>query len=1222
MKTQHEELHRLQLIARHASNAVIITDTAGYTTWGNAQIERLTGYSAEELKNCKPGALLQGPETDSDSVQTMRRAVRACKPFDVTVANYTKAGQLYWVQIACQPFHDDDGALKGFISTQVDVTSLRRLSEFNNMHAAVNQVIANSGKDLALIQAVCDLAVRHAHLELAWIGRPDPEGRFVFLAYSGGASAYLDGFMISVDPSIREGQGPSGMTWRTGRPHYSESFATTKSLSPWQKRARHYGLDASATLPIFRNGQIWAVFSVYHTRSDVFDKDLRNVLDTLARDISNGLDQIDIRARERNLSEQLYQEKQLAQFTLASIEDAVATTDTDARILTLNPKARDLTGWRMHEALGVPANDVLRFVDVTTGEPREDPILQVLSSRNTISFGNNTLLVARDRSTRHVESAASPIFTQENGLKGCVIVFRDVTQRYALTQQLEWQANHDPLTKLPNRFALEHQLKTCIAKAKITGKRVAVGFIDLDDFKPVNDHYGHEAGDVLIKELSRRLKARLREGDFLARLAGDELVVVVDALEAEGLDLVLEAVLARLHEAVEEPFVLMPDERVSLDMSMGVSIYPQDADDVDGLIRQADAAMYMAKENKYSRSKWWRNAAFSLTHHSVHEPLDPYGAAASELLLKTVQAWRGLHEEFVEAFYAGLFERPTTERVLSLLDQGELKRLKDKQTDHLLRLTSPDLDRITHQTVASKLGEIHAMVGVESSDIIAAMEEYGRLLRYACQKLPWRIDARLALDSIMQSRLAAEIQYQSKGRDQVDRDRIGNLAGLEREMKDWLEEGAFAERLCRHLAQMPCICAAVIGRPDSGDHFVLEFEEGQTQNVRALLAEETTARDGRNDLGFGWQRAWVTGQLQITDLSPKVSAALTMNEATGGRDIRSAAYIAILDTQGHTNAIVALFGSYPGQFSQVPMRMWLESVQHIVTPAFQRLEKSGGENPIDTQTRERLHALLFGDGVQVVVQPIVSLITGQIEKAEMLARLYDGKSLLPPAAFLPAFGKQDLQALFRIVLNQSMLWLDAWNHQGLRLDVNVNVPPSVLVSPDCVQWVVDALNAHAIEPSRLYLELLETEDDTGLSSRRDETIAKLAKMGVRLVMDDLGSGYSSLHRMRLLPFHSVKVDQGLVQDAMSDPERNVPFVGSLVRTAQVLGLEVVIEGLETLDMVDMAARLKAEYGQGYALSKPMLPNELVQWAQKWHATFSIDQLNTPLGDFAKTFLSV
>jgi EAL domain-containing protein (putative c-di-GMP-specific phosphodiesterase class I) len=242
-----------------------------------------------------------------------------------------------------------------------------------------------------------------------------------------------------------------------------------------------------------------------------------------------------------------------------------------------------------------------------------------------------------------------------------------------------------------------------------------------------------------------------------------------------------------------------------------------------------------------------------------------------------------------------------------------------------------------------------------------------------------------------------------------------------------------------------------------------------------------------------------------------------------------------------------------------------------------------------------------------------------VDKVEVLARLRDGGDLISPGTFLPAFGQQDLQVLFRKGLKQILAWLATWDAQGFCVDASINLPPSVLVARDCPRWIEEELMATGLAPSRLYLELLETEDDAFDTQRRDAAVTQLAALGVRLVMDDLGSGYSSLQRLRTLPFHTVKIDQELVKHAPSDPDQTVPFIGSLVRMAQALGLSVVIEGLETGALVEMAAGLGADYGQGYALSRPFLPQAFADWMKEWHWVTASTEPDTELGRRALLF---
>lgn len=166
----------------------------------------------------------------------------------------------------------------------------------------------------------------------------------------------------------------------------------------------------------------------------------------------------------------------------------------------------------------------------------------------------------------------------------------DITDRKQREDEQEWLANHDPLTALPNRALLADRLKTTLALARRSQSLVAVLFLDLDGFKPVNDRYGHAAGDQLLESLARRLESRLRGSDTLARLGGDEFVMVIPISRCEE----LREIVNRLADDLHEPITLS-EGVVQVDGSIGIAVFPRDADNADTLLRQADEAMYVVK---------------------------------------------------------------------------------------------------------------------------------------------------------------------------------------------------------------------------------------------------------------------------------------------------------------------------------------------------------------------------------------------------------------------------------------------------------------------------------------------------------------------------------------------------------------------------------------------------------------------------------------------------
>ena len=165
---------------------------------------------------------------------------------------------------------------------------------------------------------------------------------------------------------------------------------------------------------------------------------------------------------------------------------------------------------------------------------------------------------------------------------------------------------HDTLTGLPNRMALRQRLEDALERARRNGTEVAVGYMDLDDFKQVNDRLGHAAGDKLLREVARRWSARMRSNDVLARLGGDEFVMVIADIDPASAHEELAAVLQRIENAAAEPLRLTATRQVRIQLTMGVARFPADGADMDSLLRKADAAMYQLKQRKATRETWWQ----------------------------------------------------------------------------------------------------------------------------------------------------------------------------------------------------------------------------------------------------------------------------------------------------------------------------------------------------------------------------------------------------------------------------------------------------------------------------------------------------------------------------------------------------------------------------------------------------------------------------------------
>lgn len=299
----------------------------------------------------------------------------------------------------------------------------------------------------------------------------------------------------------------------------------------------------------------------------------------------------DISERKR-MEELLFEEKELMRLTLQSIGDAVVCCNADGHVTYLNPVAQRLTGWQGFDAAGCDVDEVIRLIPSEIGSDLGSPLRTAMQDGCALPPTRGAVIHRTTHQRFDVEISASPIADRHGHATGAVAVLRDVTQAAVMQARMARLAHYDMLTDLPNRMLLQDRAQQAIAQARREGKCVAVLYLDLDGFKQINDSMGHEVGDQLLVQWSRRLQSVVRQTDTVCRQGGDEFVLLLPAIGSAS----QVAVVARkLMQQCVEPFVLQ-GVTSSLGLSGGISLYPQHGQDLDELTRHADAAMYAAKQ--------------------------------------------------------------------------------------------------------------------------------------------------------------------------------------------------------------------------------------------------------------------------------------------------------------------------------------------------------------------------------------------------------------------------------------------------------------------------------------------------------------------------------------------------------------------------------------------------------------------------------------------------
>lgn len=313
----------------------------------------------------------------------------------------------------------------------------------------------------------------------------------------------------------------------------------------------------------------------------------------------------------RELAIQISEQHETLRITMQSIGDAVITTDAEGKVTWLNPVAERMTGWISNEAKGIPLAQVFNIVHDVTRKSAKCPVSECLKLGKIVGLANNTVLISKAGVEYGIEDSASPIRAENGKVIGVVLVFHDVTEQRRLSSEMTYRATHDPLTGLINRAEFESELVQALNSAKTDGSEHSIMFIDLDQFKLVNDSCGHSAGDMLLQQVSKILLDIVRTSDFLARLGGDEFGVILRNCPVEQAERVAQSICDRL----DEYRFVFDEKRFRVGTSIGLVVLDSRWPSISHALQAADTACYAAKEAGKNRVHVWFDSDSSVRAH-------------------------------------------------------------------------------------------------------------------------------------------------------------------------------------------------------------------------------------------------------------------------------------------------------------------------------------------------------------------------------------------------------------------------------------------------------------------------------------------------------------------------------------------------------------------------------------------------------------------------------
>jgi diguanylate cyclase (GGDEF)-like protein/PAS domain S-box-containing protein len=577
-----ESKQRLQVIIDTSPSAVITGDEQGMITGWNRKAEEIFGWSHDEAV----GRTLTGT--------IIPRRYRDAQQRGLSRYIETGDGRLIGKAVELVALHRDghefpaevsvsatsrSGPRVDFVAFITDVSQRRMAERLRNVQFAVTRPLANAAtwSEAApqVLRGICE--------SLGWAA-----GEFWRVDNHGNALRWESGWYrpskdftafeeSAKDLTFARGVGLLGRVWRTGRAASVDDVAAGDS--PRALQASRAGLHGTFAFAVTNGRKVTGVIALFSHDRRSLDRAILRVMADIGSQIGQFIER-------RRAEEELRLSGDRIRAILDNVADGIITVDERLIVRSYNPAAERLFG---HSADDVIGKDFVRLI-AEPNRPEVKPRLRsyLRAQQGLFEMGSHeTIGLRKDGTTFPMEFNIGWLGPQRLVIGS----LRDVSERKAETEALQYRALHDPLTGLPNRTFLRERLEESVRAGEREMKPCALLLMDLDGFKSVNDSLGHEAGDQLLQQVTQRMRSVLRKADTIARYGGDEFAVVPwGATDVPRAVLIAEKIV----QAVGKPFTI-DDQPLTVNMSIGIAVFPQHADDADALIRRADVAMYAAK---------------------------------------------------------------------------------------------------------------------------------------------------------------------------------------------------------------------------------------------------------------------------------------------------------------------------------------------------------------------------------------------------------------------------------------------------------------------------------------------------------------------------------------------------------------------------------------------------------------------------------------------------
>ena len=580
-EAERESETRFRTLFEQAQAGMAFAGLDGRITTVNPAFCQLVGYDEGELRKLSLTDITHAEDVPALQ-EAMFRMIAGGNEGTRIESRYTrKDGDAVWVDVTTRLVRGPDGNPLYLQTVVVDIRDRKRAEVLRAARFAVTQALVTSPGWEKAAPGVLEGLCRTLDWELAEYWEVDAEREVMHFdtAWKRPGRDTTSYEATAAQTSYRRGEGLAGRVWESGSPVSVADLASDDS--PRAAAAVAAGLKGIVGFPVRSGRRVVGMIALHTWAPRALDEGLLAVMNDVGSQIGEFVE------RKRAELALMESEKRMRS-VLDNVSDGLATIEQSGIIESANPAVVKLFGYSEQELVGQQADVLIatthRSAFINYLERRLKLDIPVSGAHETMGKRKNGSLFPLEFVVSSMQIGSRHLF---------IATLRDISERKAHTDALEYQALHDALTGLPNRSLFGDRLRQALLAARRNQKMFGVLLLDLDRFKDINDALGHDRGDSLLQEVTARLRGVLRATDTIARLGGDEFAVLTQ--DAKHPDDVV-ATARKILVSLEGPFAIA-DQMVETGASIGIAMYPVHGDDPSTLLRRADVAMYVAKRS-------------------------------------------------------------------------------------------------------------------------------------------------------------------------------------------------------------------------------------------------------------------------------------------------------------------------------------------------------------------------------------------------------------------------------------------------------------------------------------------------------------------------------------------------------------------------------------------------------------------------------------------------